>query len=320
MKKRLTFVLAVILAFSALAGCSAGYNSGSDSVNYAAPTEAYYGGDYYDNDSAYEEANAEKGISTGESAMPTTAADFSEKMIYTASAEIETTDFDGAVKAVSELIENYGGFLESSYMTGQSYSSKWNGYEPRRYASFVIRVPSAGYRSMTESLSVLGNVTLLREESDNITVQFYDTQSRLDTYRVEEQRGMAMLEKAETVSEMLELEARLGEIRYNIESLESRLRNWQNQVDYSTVTLNISEVQELTATYKPGRSYWERMGDGFMETLKDIGEFFTDLFMDIVVSLPVLIILAAVIVAIVLTVRALLRKRKAKKQQKTDTQ
>ena len=71
---------------------------------------------------------------------------------------------------------------------------------------------------------------------------------RLETYAIEEERLLSMLEKATTVEEMIQLESRLSDIRYQIESLESRLRNWQNQVDYSTITIYLREVEELSDT------------------------------------------------------------------------
>jgi predicted site-specific integrase-resolvase len=63
---------------------------------------------------------------------------------------------------------------------------------------------------MTEEISSLGNLTYGNMQAQNITSQFIDTQSRLNAYRIEESRLLSMLEKAETVADMITIETRLS--------------------------------------------------------------------------------------------------------------
>ena len=338
MKKRISLFLAIILALGLLTACANrgvetadGLYSEAPQANYAVNADMSVksaakggfapGADAYDGAMEAEPmpSPAEKGDKGSDGTFTTTSntvEDMAEKMIYSANATVETTDFDKSVKAVYEMIDNYGGFIESSYVTGQDYTSQWNNNIPRRTASFVIRVPQAGFASMTENLSVVGNVTSVRRYAENITEQFYDSKARLDTYRIEQDRLLAMLEKADNVNDMIQLESRLSEVRYNIESIESRLRNWQKQVDYSSVTLNLTEVKQLTNIVEPKRSYWKEMWDGFLWTLEDIGDFFKDLFMEFVINLPVFILFAIVIIVIVLVIRLIIRRHKKKKEAK----
>ena len=168
---------------------------------------------------------------------------------------------------------------------------------------------------MINDFSGIGNVTEQRDWAENITEQFYDSQSRLNTLKVEEERLLAMLEKADNVTDMIDLEARLSEVRYNIESVTSRLRNWQNQVDYSTVTVNITEVKELTTIVEPQRTYWEEIGDGLAASLRGVWSFLKGAFKWLIVALPVLAILGVIavitIVIIKLATRSSRKKRKA---------
>ncbi len=244
--------------------------------------------------------------------------DFTEKIIYSANANIETTEFDQTVDNVYTLVDTYGGYIESSYVTGKDYREEFYGYQSYRYAEFVIRVPVQGYGSLTGELDTLGNVLSINEISDNITVKFYDSQSRLDTYKIEEQRLLAMLEKAETVTDMIEIESRISEVRYEIESLESLLRTWQNQVDYSTVTISINEVRELTPKVERERSYWQQIWDGLRDSVRSIGRFFKDLFMGFVISLPVVITVALGATAIILIIKRIVKVIKMKKLKKKD--
>ena len=321
MKKKIALIISLVLVSVLIASCGASVspmdakNSAPYSMNEAfdSPAEApMMEGDFYYDGGAV--ANYTKGSSSLVS--KTSNTDFAEKMIYSASATVETTDFEKSVEAVYDLVESYGGFLESSYITGQRLRYQWENYTPTRTASFTIRVPAESFTSMKSALSGVGNVVDVRDWAENITAQYYDTQSRLDTYRLEQERVMAMMEKAETVSDMLELESRLSEIRYQIESLESTLRNWQRQVDYSTVNLTVEEVQRLTVVEPEKRSYWQRVGDGFMQSIEDIGYNISEMFIDFVAAIPALVILAVVIVVIVIIVRVSIKRSRAKKMKK----
>ena len=321
MKKKIALLISLILISAFIASCGASTspmdakNSASYSMNeaYDNPAEAPMAEDdfYFDGGAVY---NAAKGSSS--LITKTSNTDFAEKMIYSASATVETTDFEKSVEAVYELVESYGGFLESSYITGQRLRSQWENYAPTRTASFTIRVPADSFTSVKSALSGVGNVVDVRDWAENITAQYYDTQSRLDTYRLEQERVMAMMEKAETVSDMLELESRLSDIRYQIESLESTLRNWQRQVDYSTVNLTVEEVQRLTVVEPEKRSYWQRVGDGFMQSIEDIGYNLSEFFIDFVAAIPVLVILAVLILAAVVIIRIFIKRSRAKKMRK----
>ena len=82
--------------------------------------------------------------------------------------------------------------------------------------------------------------------TENVTSQYYDTQARLTAYQTQEARLLEMMEKAETVEDIITIEEKLTDLRYRIESLQSTLKNWDRQVSYSTISLDVEEVQEYT--------------------------------------------------------------------------
>jgi hypothetical protein len=242
---------------------------------------------------------------TGLTGGNTSASLSAEKIIYSYSATVETTKFDETLGTLNTMLGQYGAFIETSYVSGSKY-----GYDSFRSASYVIRVPVKNFAALTGGLDTLGNVYNENTTSENITAQFTDTESRLNTYRTEESRLLSMLDKADTVEDMITIEARLSDVRYQIESLTSMLRNWQNEVDYSTVTLYINEVEELTDQLPTQRTYWEKIGDGFTATLKGIGDFFKAFLMVIIVASPVLLILAVIAVVVIVLIRKSTRKKK----------
>jgi len=243
--------------------------------------------------------------------------EFDDKIIYSVFAELETMRFDDTIAGVHALMASHGAFIENSSISGVNYASKHYGWIDYRSAFFSIRVPVARLDSMAASLDSLGNVTHISHNATNITSQFFDTQSRLNSLTIQEERLLDMLSKADDVPDLILIEERLSDVRYQVESLTTTLNTWQNQVDFSTLTLNIREVEQFTERVEIHRSYWQQIGDGFVSTIRGVGRFFMNLFMWIIVSAPVLIIIAIVVVAALIVVRwklrSYLKKRKESK-------
>jgi hypothetical protein len=227
-------------------------------------------------------------------------------------ADIETIRFDETIERIRTLMAAHGAFVESSSISGINYASQFYGWNDYRYAFFSIRVPVENLNAMAANLGTLGNVVHENSNAQNITSQFFDTQSRLNSLTVQEERLLDMLRRAEDVPDLIAIEERLSDVRYQIESLTTTLNNWQSQVDYSTMTLSISEVEEYTEITPTHRTYWERIGDGLLASVRGIGRFFSNLFAWIIINLPVLITLAVIIVVMLIIFRRKLRKLKNK--------
>jgi hypothetical protein len=258
-----------------------------------------------------EEAPAAAG---GFGSLPVTARPaeaFAEKIIYLANAGIESVEFDTSLEALSEMISNYGAFIENSNVSGADYASEFYGRNPYRSASYTIRVPRENFDAMLEALSKLGNITYRSTNAENVTEQYTDAESHLKARRIEEERLLAMLEKADTVEDMIAIESKLSEVRYDIESLTSRLTNLDNRVNYSAVYVNINEVEKLTRQEPIHLSYGQRIAEGLKQTLRGVGNFFTEALRLFVVNLPVLVLLAvAVIIAVAINRRVVKRRGK----------
>ena len=309
MKKTLSLLLAALLMF-ALCAC------GSANTAASAPSAAY---DMATTEAAYPEPEeaAEYGgfavaagtqLETGSGAAPEGSP---EKLIYSASATVETTEFDQTVEKLTALVAEYGGFVESSSINGSNYYSQSRGYSSERYASYVIRVPSDRFSTLMSSLSTLGNVPYSHTYTENITAQYYDTDARLTAYKTQETRLLEMMEIAETVEDLISIEEKLTELRYKIESLQSTLNNWDRQVSYSSLNLEVQEVIEYTPESR--MSYGQELALALTNGLKRTGEFFKDLLLTLVGALPALVILA-VVLAILIPVWK--KRRKARRMKK----
>lgn len=307
MKKALSLLLAALLVFALCACGSANSASGAPAASYdMAVTEAAYPAEAEEYGGFAVTGGTQ--LESGSGAAPEGSP---EKLIYSASATVETTEFDGTIEKLSALVEQYGGFVESSSVNGSNYYTQSRGYSSTRYASYVIRVPSEKFSALMGSLSTLGNVPYSHTYTENITAQYYDTDARLTAYQTQEARLLEMMEAAKTVEDLIAIEEKLTELRYQIESLQSTLKNWDRQVAYSTLDLEVQEVVEYTPESR--MSYGQELALALCSGLKRTGEFFKDLLLAIVGALPALVILA-VVLAILIPVWK--KRRKARKARK----
>lgn len=318
MKRTVIFIiLAVFVLTAVLSGCGAksGYAVEAEKADYYYESPAYAPEvPASDNSWSYDSPDMmTEELLIGAADSVNTAFD---KIIYTADASLETLEFEQSIDDLYEMINVFGGFIESSSVTGTGIES--SSYYSYRSAYFCIRVPRENYAGLTGSLSKIGNVTYCNTSAQNITASYLDTESRLTAYRTEESNLLEMMEKAETVDDMIIIQDRLSYIRYNIESLTSMLKNWDNEVDYSTVNVNIREVKRYTEEVVVPKSFGQEISDGFRSSVKWLGQALRDIVVFMakaapVLVLPVIVLLpAGIIVLIVLLCVRKHRKNKNK--------
>ncbi|MDR2591100.1 MAG: DUF4349 domain-containing protein [Oscillospiraceae bacterium] len=276
-------------------------------------------GDITPDDGAARRASSTGGAASSGSttALTSQSSDgLAEKIIYSVWAEIETREFDDTISKITSLIAANGAFIESSNVRGINLESQHYGWFERRNANYTIRVPADRLDTMESSLDTLGNVINSNRNATNVTSQFLDTEARVNSLLVQEERLLDMLSKTERIADLISIEERISNVRYQIEWNQTMLNNWQRQVDYSYLTLSIMEVLEYTEPPPPANpGYWERVGNGFMNTLRSVGSFFTTLFAGIIMAVPLLIILGIIAIIVLVIAKRHIRKNRKKLEQ-----
>ena len=313
MKKSLSLLLALLMTLS-LCACGAGSKSASYEYASEAPAAAYMSADMAAEDAGYGGfAVAGNTNTAGEPGSDAPETDPS-KIIYSASATVETTDFDGSIAKLLALVEENKGWIEASSMNGANYRSIARGSSYNRSASYTLRIPSDKFELLMGSLSEIGNVPYSHTYTENVTSQYYDTQARLTAYQTQETRLLEMMEKAETVSDVIAIEEKLTELRYQIESLQSALKNWDRQVSYSTIDLEVMEVSEYTP--EPQQSYGQELWQALTGAFRNLGQFFKDLLVFLVSAIPTILVLTALFFIFRPLFRKLAARRREKKAQR----
>ncbi len=239
-----------------------------------------------------------------------------DKIIYTASADLETTDLDQSIDALYQLADQYGAFLESSSVIGRRLQDQAEGNPYGRCADFTLRVPKEHYSDITAALDTVGNVVTLSSNAENITAQYSDVEAQVKSYDTQEQRLLEIMAQADTVEDMITLESRLSDVRMEKERLETQLQNWDRQVDYSTVTISLTEVEVLTPEPPAEEpTYLEQLGQTFMSSVRWMGRAAKGGVKLLVAVIPVLLPVAVIILVVVLICKGA-AKRKLRKQEK----
>ena len=101
-----------------------------------------------------------------------------------------------------------------------------------------------------------------------VILEYVDFESRKTSLLAEEQRLIELLEKAENLTDVIQLEDKLSEIRYEIDRIESSLRTFDSLVSYSTITLNVQEVKDYTKIKTIEITPLDEMKQGFEDSVK----------------------------------------------------
>lgn len=228
----------------------------------------------------------------------------SRKLIKTVNMEVETKEYDQFMTSLEAQIDTLGGYIESmDAYNGSTYSN----YRSNRNAYLRIRIPENQLDSFLDNVTDISNVIRRSDMVEDITLQYVDTQSHRDSLRTEQNRLLELMEQAENIEDIIAIEERLSDIRYQLESMESKLRTMDNQVSYSTVCLDITEVRELTPVSE--ETTIERITNGFVNSLKNIGSDLKETGIWIIIKLPYLIIWGIVITLAVLIIRKVRRNK-----------
>lgn len=299
MKKLTAFLLALCLLFSLTACGGSAKNTAVVREEAAAEAPMMMAAD--------SAAGVNGSLESGSTPLPE-----NRKWIITVDMNVETEDLDALQAALDEKIIALEGYVEDqSVHNGSAYAT-------RRYrsASLTVRIPAENVSKFTQEIDGIANVVSNNLRREDVTLQYVATESRVTALETEEARLLELMEQAETMADLLEIEARLTDVRYELESYGSQLRTLNNQINYATIYLYIEEVQQYTPMEEP--TLWERITNGFGDSLEDLGESLEDLLVFVIVATPFLLVYGGAALVIFLLVRKFFKKKPVKSHPKPE--
>ena len=251
---------------------------------------------------------AEAGGAIGQ--PPSAPEELGRKIIREGRAELETLEFETTVNSLFEMVADKGGFVESQSIQGGRYN-----YSALRQAGIVIRVPSDRFDEVMNAMESLGTVVQKNSSGTDITDQYADTESRVRNLKVQETRILELISKAEKLEEIVTLEARLSDLRYQIESYENSLKNFDRLLSFSRISLNINEVQRITEVKPVPKTLGERITQAFDDAWTGLVIGSQDFAVWVVQNMFTLIFLLLAVLVVWRILRASRRKRRKEKQE-----
>lgn len=303
MRKFSALILALCLLASLLCSCSKGSAKESrDRYEYISENE--YSKDIYGEDS--DGANPKYGKEPGKSLSDSSVTE--QKLIKRYSVNLETTEYDKAKSEIASLIKSYGGYLSSSTEEGGKIYS--DNTRSSRHGEFTARIPAAKLDEFISELSGKGNVISSSLSSDDITDSYYTYQSRLEALALQEERILAMMEKADSLDYLIKLEDKLSSIRSEINEINYKIKYYDKSVDYSYVNISLREVIEYTEAKE--NTFLSRLGNAAKNTFVVFANVLGEILIAFVWVAPFAIVgIIVAIVAMALTKRSRKKKESA---------
>lgn len=159
---------------------------------------------------------------TGETTPPDKGAD---RMVnFTADVRLDTKERDTTMTRLVATAKKYGGYVQS--MNGDECS---------------IRVRSENFIPALNDVATFGKVVDKNIHSVDMTDDYNDLKIRLENAEKSRQRYMELLASAHTIDEILRVEREIDRLTLEVEQYKGKLAMMDDQVYYSTITVNIHE-------------------------------------------------------------------------------
>jgi hypothetical protein len=298
---RLKIISVVACALLLLSACSLNRDSSPSSKTSppattapqgsAAPTEA-------------KQSSSAPPLSTITAANPNPSpAEVNRKIIRNAELSVETDIPENGLRRIAAIAESKGGFIVTSEVRQQGGGGASGA---SKIVTVVARIPSAQFETTVEEIIKLGSRVLQEKRTGlDVTEEYIDLEARIRTKQALEAQFLEIMKQARTVSEALEVQKQIAEVRTEIEQLEGRRRFLENQSSLSTITVTLQQPVSIVSA-SPGGFYSsvkEAISDGF-----DVAVAIVLIF--IRVALALLPVLLLIVLPCVLLVRFIIKRYK----------
>jgi len=210
------------------------------------------------------------------------------KIIRNGELTIELDNPENAQRRITTIAESLGGFV----VTSELQQTESHGQQSHLTVTVIVRVPSQKFAAAIDQIRGLGaGAHILHEKisGQDVTEEYIDLEARIRAKKALETQFMEIMKRAQKISDALEVQSQLAEVRGEIEQLEGRLRFLENQSSLSTITIRLQTPAPLVATTTPG--FWHNIREAFGDGLTTATEIILGFIRLAFVLTPVLLFL-----------------------------
>ncbi len=233
------------------------------------------------------------------------------KIIRNASLEVETKEFDKFIAEIEKAVNSAKGYIESSQIYGNSYYYS----DGNRSATMKFRIPAEDLDAFLEKIGDMGNVKAKSVSATDITANYTDIQARIDSLEAERKALLAILEKADKISDIIQVQDKITSVNADLDSYKRSIKNYDSLIAYSQVTVEISEVERVSSAGSK-LSFMQELRERFSDNLYNIGQGLRNFAIWFISSIPYILIFGAVAAVAIIIIKKIIRKKKAKKSAK----
>ena len=288
--------VAVVVAFSGIMGSTLKAESEDGADMFA--DNGSYRNEMYADDMSGAVTDDSVHIQTKPSAGTTSRPADNRKIVKTANISIRTKEYDVFMTALNQKIEQYGGYIEASEEYNYSTASNRN-------ANMRVKIPAESLDKFIEELSVIGTVTSKSVTSSDITDSYINVESQIKALETEEKTLLGILEKAQSLTDVIELQQRLSQVRADLDTLKTQKQQYDGMVSFSGITLDINEVDRVV---EGDDTFFGEIKEKLMNNLYDLGDFFRELTINLIAALPYIAIVGVIAVVVIVIVKKVRRR------------
>lgn len=302
------FVFVFLIVFSGCSASSENDSGAQESRDQAAigemniESEFNYAKEQGIANSAMEDAVEESVEVIEDSSLDVETMD--RKIIYHAYIHAETASFDEHLSFIEKETNRSNGYVVQSTSSGVTEENNRNG-------TIIARIPADTFQNFLSTLEDGDmNLTERSVSGDDVTEQYVDLSSRLDAKKVAEERLLHFMKEAEKTEDLLKISADLTKIQEEIEQLTGKIRYLENQSDYATVEIHLTEKKvAVSSVPDQSESTWEKTKEQFVKSINLLLDGVSALFIFIVGNLPIFLVIGCIIL-----ISWLLYKKSSKKE------
>jgi Domain of unknown function (DUF4349) len=206
-------------------------------------------------------------------------------VIYHAELNLRVKDFNQAQVSIEEKAKKFGGYIVDSnvYRDGEGQVG----------GTLTLRIPEEKFDAFLKEAEGEAVQVLERHVSgQDVTEEYVDLESRLRSKKAVEERLLEFMKNAQKTEDLLKISADLSAVQEEIEQLTGKIKYYQNQTAFSTVTISLSEDKIMIPEIKKENlNTWERTKKQFAESLNLLLTALSGITVMIFGNLPIILLI-----------------------------
>ncbi len=229
------------------------------------------------------------------------------KVIKNSNITMQTDDYDNSLKNINSLIKNSEAMIVKMQETqGNNYYLNYADESKLKTVDIIVKVSKDKFENFNSEVKKYANVISYYEEAQDISSNYSDIEAKIASYKLQEIQLNELLKKATAAKDLLEISNQMQNVIQQREYLQRQKDSYDNQIEYSTVSIRMMEVKSIVIKEK---NIFSRITDTFKSSLSQIKGIGITMIMIIVYVVPYLVILGIVTLVIYRIIKAK-KKRK----------